>query len=52
MSLEGAAYLVMRKEIQAAATPEEGLAIRNAYADRMRDSTSGIAPDVSSSSMT
>jgi acetyl-CoA carboxylase carboxyltransferase component len=42
MSLEGAAYLVMRKEIQAAATPAEALEIRNAYADRMRDSTSGI----------
>ena len=42
MSLEGAAYLVLRKEIAAAATPAEGLAIRNAYAERMRDSTSGI----------
>jgi acetyl-CoA carboxylase carboxyltransferase component len=42
MSLEGAAYLVMRKEIQAAASPAEALEIRNAYADRMRDSTSGI----------
>lgn len=42
MSLEGAAYLVLRKEIAAAPTAAEGLAIRNAYADRMRDSTSGI----------
>jgi acetyl-CoA carboxylase carboxyltransferase component len=42
MSLEGAAYLVMRKEIQAAKTPAEALQIRNAYAERMRDSMSGI----------
>jgi acetyl-CoA carboxylase carboxyltransferase component len=42
MSLEGAAYIVMRKEIDAAKTPEEALAIRNAYADRMRDTTSGL----------
>lgn len=42
MSLEGAAYLVLRKEIAAAASVAEGLAIRNAYADRMRDSTSGL----------
>ena len=42
MSLEGAAYLVLRKEIAAAPTAAEALAIRNAYADRMRDSTSGL----------
>ncbi|MGD8415614.1 MAG: carboxyl transferase domain-containing protein [Pseudomonadales bacterium] len=42
MSLEGAAYLVKRKEIQAAASPAEALEIRNAYADRMRESTSGV----------
>lgn len=42
MSLEGAAYLVKRKEIQAAASSEEALKIRNDYADRMRDSQSGL----------
>ena len=42
MSLEGAAYLVKRKEIQAAATPAEALEIRNAYADKMRESTTGV----------
>ncbi len=42
MSLEGAAYLVKRKEIQAAASQEEALAIRNAYADKMRESTTGV----------
>lgn len=42
MSLEGAAYLVKRKEIQAAATTEEALKIRNDYADRMRDTQSGL----------
>jgi acetyl-CoA carboxylase carboxyltransferase component len=42
MSLEGAAYLVKRKEIAAAKTAAEALEIRNAYADRMRDSTSGL----------
>ena len=34
MSLEGAAYLVKRKEILAAATREEAMAIRNGYAER------------------
>jgi acetyl-CoA carboxylase carboxyltransferase component len=42
MSLEGAAYLVKRKEIQAADTAEEALRIRNDYADRMRDTQSGL----------
>ena len=42
MSLEGAAYLVKRKEIQAAATSEEALRIRNEYAERMRDTQSGL----------
>ena len=42
MSLEGAAYLVKRKEIQAAATPEEARAIRDAYAETMRDQASGL----------
>ena len=42
MSLEGAAYLVKRKEILAARTREEGVAIRNAYAERMRDAASGL----------
>ncbi len=42
MSLEGAAYLVKRKEIQAAASSEEALRIRNEYADRMRDTQSGL----------
>ena len=42
MSLEGAAYLVKRKEIRAAASAEEALAIRNAYADKMRESTTGL----------
>ncbi|MEJ2089357.1 MAG: carboxyl transferase domain-containing protein [Gammaproteobacteria bacterium] len=42
MSLEGAAYLVKRKEIQAAASASEALEIRNAYADRMRESTTGV----------
>ena len=42
MSLEGAAYLVKRKEIQAAETREEALKIRNDYADRMRDTQSGL----------
>ena len=38
----GAAYLVKRKEIQAAETSEEALRIRNEYADRMRDTQSGL----------
>lgn len=42
MSLEGAAYLVKRKEILAAETREEAMAIRDAYAERMRDATSGV----------
>ena len=42
MSLEGAAYLVKRKEILAAETPEEALAIRDDYAERMRDAASGL----------
>ena len=42
MSLEGAAYLVKRKEILAAATKEEAMAIRNGYAERMRDAASGL----------
>ena len=42
MSLEGAAYLVRRKEIQAAKSTEEALAIRNEYAEQMRDLTSGL----------
>ena len=42
MSLEGAAYLVKRKEIQAAETEAEALSIRNQYADQMRDHTSGL----------
>ncbi len=42
MSLEGAAYLVKRKEIRAAKSKEEAMAIRNEYADKMRDQTSGL----------
>jgi len=42
MSLEGAAYLVKRKEILAAKTPQEGLEIRDAYANKMRELASGI----------
>lgn len=42
MSLEGAAYLVKRKEIRAAKTEAEALAIRNNYAEQMRDQTSGL----------
>ncbi|MDA0789435.1 MAG: hypothetical protein O2780_08260 [Proteobacteria bacterium] len=42
MSLEGAAYLVKRKEILAAASKQEALAIRDDYAERMRDATSGL----------
>lgn len=42
MSLEGAAYLVKRKEIRAAATAEEARSIRDAYADDMRDVASGV----------
>ena len=42
MSLEGAAYLVKRKEILAAATPEEGLRIRDEYAETLRARESGV----------
>jgi acetyl-CoA carboxylase carboxyltransferase component len=42
MSLEGAAYLVKRKEIQAAADPQEARAIRDRYAEQMRDVASGV----------
>ncbi len=42
MSLEGAAFLVKRKEIQAAATPEEARRIRDDYAETMRDAASGL----------
>ena len=42
MSLEGAAYLVKRKEILAAPTREEGIKIRDAYAESMRDAASGV----------
>ena len=42
MSLEGAATLVKRKEILAAETPEEAIAIRDDYAERMRDAASGL----------
>ena len=42
MSLEGAAYLVKRKEILAAPDKETALAIRDAYAGKMRDATSGL----------
>ena len=42
MSLEGAAYLVKRKEIQAADTPQEARAIRDGYAEQMRDVASGV----------
>lgn len=43
MSLEGAAYLVKRKEIRAAASPEEARAIRDGYAEQMRDPASGVS---------
>lgn len=42
MSLEGAAYLARRKEILAAKTPEEALAIRDAYAETLRARESGL----------
>lgn len=42
MSLEGAAYLVKRKEIHAAKTQAEALAIRDNYAEQMRDHSSGL----------
>ena len=43
MSLEGAAYLVKRKEIKAAPTPEEARTIRDRYAEEMRDPASGVS---------
>ncbi|MDA3040827.1 MAG: biotin carboxylase [Actinomycetota bacterium] len=43
MSLEGAAYLVKRREIKAAESPEEARAIRDAYAEEMRDPASGVS---------
>ena len=42
MSLEGAAYLVKRKEILAAKTKEDARAIRDEYAENSRDSGSGL----------
>jgi acetyl-CoA carboxylase carboxyltransferase component len=42
MSLEGAAFLVRRKEIMAARTPEEAKAIRDDYANTVRDLRSGL----------
>ncbi len=42
MSLEGAAYLTKRKEILAAKTPEEALAIRDEYANTLRARESGV----------
>ncbi len=47
MSLEGAAYLVRRKEILAAKTPEEALAIRDDYANTVRDMRSGLRAGMS-----
>ena len=43
MSLEGAAFLVKRSEIKAAATPDEARAIRDAYAEEMREPASGVS---------
>ena len=42
MSLEGAAYLVKRKEIHAAESREEAFRIRNEYADQRREAASGL----------
>jgi acetyl-CoA carboxylase carboxyltransferase component len=42
MSLEGAAYLARRKEILAGKTPEEAKAIRDEYANTLRERESGI----------
>ena len=42
MSLEGAAYLVKRKEIHAAKSREEAFRIRNEYADQRREAASGL----------
>ncbi len=43
MSLEGAAFLVKRKEIRAAGSPEEARSIRDSYAKEMRDPASGVS---------
>lgn len=43
MSLEGAAFLVKRKEIKAATSEEDARAIRDAYADEMRNPASGVS---------
>ncbi|MCP4225793.1 MAG: biotin carboxylase [Actinomycetia bacterium] len=43
MSLEGAAFLVKRAEIRRAESPEEARAIRDAYAEEMRDPASGVS---------
>jgi acetyl-CoA carboxylase carboxyltransferase component len=42
MSLEGAAYLVKRKEIRSAASSRQARAIRDQYAEEMRDVASGV----------
>lgn len=42
MSLEGAAYLVKRKEILAASSPKEAAEIRTAYAEKKRDAAAGL----------
>jgi acetyl-CoA carboxylase carboxyltransferase component len=42
MSLEGAAFLVKRREIMAAATPEEAQKIRDDYANTLRERESGV----------
>jgi acetyl-CoA carboxylase carboxyltransferase component len=42
MSLEGAAFLVKRNEIRAAATPEEAQQIRDDYAAVLRERESGV----------
>jgi acetyl-CoA carboxylase carboxyltransferase component len=43
MSLEGAASLVKRKEILAAESKKEAMSIRNEYAEKMRERTSGLS---------
>ncbi len=43
MSLEGAAFLVKRREIKAAESPADARAIRDAYAEQMRDPASGVS---------
>jgi len=42
MSLEGAAYLVKRKEMLEASSPKEAVAIRDAYAEKKRDAAAGL----------